>query len=256
MRAYTRAVSPRLAECELTHIDREPIDIGLAVAQHRAYEETLARAGYDVRRLPQLDDAPDGVFVEDTALLLGDHAVITRPGVASRAGEVASTAVGLAADFIVHPLQRGHLDGGDVLRIGRTLYVGLSTRTDAEGVEALSEIVRPLGYEVVTVAVGGSLHLKTAATFAGEDESGTPLVLHNPRWVEGGAFKGVELLPVPTEEPFGAHCLRAGEFVLRDRSNLRTTDMLRSRGYDVIELDVSELQKAEAGLTCMSLLAD
>src|SRR3954447_21182962 len=132
MKAFTRAVSPRLPECALTHLDRTPIDVCRAIAQHAAYEQALADAGFEVHRLPELADDPDAVFVEDTALLLDGHAIITRPGAASRAGEAESTAAGLAAEFELHRIERGFLDGGDVLRIGRSLNVGVSTRTDAD----------------------------------------------------------------------------------------------------------------------------
>ena len=127
--AFTRAVSPRLADCELTHLQRMPIDVAKADAQHSAYERALEQAGYDVVRLPVLPDHPDGVFVENTALILDGHAVILRPGAASRAAETSSTADGLAGHFDLHQVTDGHVDGGDVLRIGRMLYVGLSTPT-------------------------------------------------------------------------------------------------------------------------------
>ena len=130
-RAFTRAVGRRIAECQLTHLERVPIDVARATAQHATYEQALADAGFDIVRLPELADDPDAVFVEDTALILGDHAVITRPGAPSRIGEVDSTAEGLAGRFEVHCITDGHVDGGDVLRIGRRLYVGLSTRPTA-----------------------------------------------------------------------------------------------------------------------------
>src|SRR3954447_4155491 len=123
MKAFTRAVSPRLPECALTHLDRTPIDVCRAIAQHAAYEQALADAGVEVIRLPELADDPDAVFVEDTALLLDGDAIITRPGIASRADETESTAAGLTDHFEVHRITSGHVDGGDVLRISRTLYV-------------------------------------------------------------------------------------------------------------------------------------
>src|SRR5437868_15504465 len=123
--AFTRAVSPRLAECETTQ--EEAVDVARAVAQHAAYEQALADAGLEIRRLAPLDDYPDGMFVEDNALLLGEHAVILRLGAASRAGETATTADALADRFTLHRLDAGHVDGGDVLRIGRSLHVGIST---------------------------------------------------------------------------------------------------------------------------------
>src|SRR5690242_1441324 len=176
-RAFTRAVSPRIPECALTHLERQPIDPVRAAQQHSAYEQALTDAGFDIVRLPELADDPDAVFVEDTALLLDDHAVITRPGAASRIGETESTAIGLAGNFEIHRIGRGYLDGGDVLRIGNTLYVGLSTRTNAEGIQALREIVTPLGLEVVKADLRDCLHLKTGATFAGPDAAGTPVLL-------------------------------------------------------------------------------
>src|SRR3982751_1872671 len=140
-RAFTRAVSPRLAECQLTHQPRVPIDAARAVQQHAAYEQALSQAGFAIVRLPELAEDPDAVFVEDTALLLGDHAVITRPGAASRADEVHSTAAGLKRHFDLHWIERGYVDGGDVLRIEQTLYVARSTRTDTDGIRALADLV-------------------------------------------------------------------------------------------------------------------
>src|SRR5947209_15988961 len=119
--AFTRAVSPRLAECALTHLERVPIDAAKAASQHADYERALAEAGFEIIRLPELADDPDAVFVEDTALLLHGHAVITRPGAASRIGETSSTADGLSEHFQLHRIERGHVDGGDVLRIGNRL---------------------------------------------------------------------------------------------------------------------------------------
>ena len=152
-RAFTRAVSPRLPECALTHLERRPIDYPKAAAQHAAYEQALADAGFEIVRLPELADDPDAVFVEDTALLLGGHAIITRPGIASRADETEFHRRRPRRAFRVHRLGSGFLDGGDVLRIGRRLYVGLSTRSDAEGIEALRQAVAPLGFEVVAGAI-------------------------------------------------------------------------------------------------------
>ena len=248
-RAYTRAVSPRLAECQLTHLERTPIDTAKAAAQHAAYEAALAGAGFEIVRLPELTDDPDAVFVEDTALLLDGHAVLTRPGAPSRIGEVDSTAAGLADDFELHRIEHGHVDGGDVLRIGKCLYVGRSTRTDAEGVRALGDLVRPLGFEVIGAELGDCLHLKTGATFAGEG-----VLLFDSRAVDPAQFTGVE--PLAVEEPAAANCVRAGDRIILPAGNPRTADCLRKRGFSVVEVDVSELQKAEAGVTCMSLIDD
>jgi dimethylargininase len=254
--AYTRAVSPRIAECALTHLSRQPIDPDRAAVQHRAYEEALASAGLTVVRLPPLADAPDGVFVEDTALLLGRHAIITRPGAASRAGETDSTAAGLAGDFTVHRLGAGSLDGGDVLRIGRLLYVGLSARTNRAGIQALGDLAGLLGYRVVPVKASGCLHLKTAATFVGPDSAGTPILLYHDRWLSPASFADVEPIAVAGDEPAAANALRVGGKLLVAAGNPRTVERLAGRGFDIVALEYSELRKAEAGLTCCSLVAE
>jgi dimethylargininase len=249
MRAFTRAVSPRLAECQLTHLDRVPIDPAKAAEQHATYEAALAGAGFEIVRLPELADDPDAVFVEDTALLLGEHAVITRPGAASRADEVHSTAEGLAGHFEVHWIDRGYVDGGDVLRIGQTLYVGRSTRTDTDGIATLADLVAALGYTVMEAKLGNCLHLKTGATFAGNN-----LLLYNPEAIDPAQFADAE--PVAVLEPAAANCVLANDRIILPAGNPRTAAMLRDRGLHVVEVDVSELQKAEAGVTCMSLIDD
>lgn len=254
--AFTRAVSRRIAECELTHLQRVPIDAAKAVAQHAAYEAALRGAGFDVVRLPELPDHPDGVFVEDTALVLDGHALILRPGAASRAPETASTAAGLAEHFELHHVRSGFVDGGDVLRIGRILYVGQSTRTDAAGIAALRETVRSLGYEAVEAKLRDCLHLKTGATLAGRDGNGDAILLYNPACIDPEQFDGVRPLAVDAGEPAATNAVRANGHVILPAGNPITTSTLRDRGFELIEVDVSELQKAEAGVTCMSLVAD
>ena len=254
--AFTRAVSPKLADCELTHQERVPLDAAKAMQQHAAYEDALRDAGFEMGRLPDLPDHPDGVFVEDTALILGDNAVILRPGVASRAPETASTAEGLAANFNIHRLEDGHVDGGDVLRIGSKLYVGLSTRTDQAGIASLREICRAIDFDVVEAQLRDCLHLKTGCTLAGLDQTGTLVLLYNPLSVDPAQFDDVEPLSVDEREPDAANCLRAGNRVILPAGNPRTAARLRDRGFNVVEVDVSELQKAEAGVTCMSLISD
>jgi dimethylargininase len=254
MKAFTRAVSPRLAHCQLTHLDRVPIDAARAAEQHSAYERALADGGFEIARLPELRDDPDGVFVEDTALLLDDHAVITRPGAASRIGETWSTASGLSGEFELHWIESGFLDGGDVLRIGRTLYVGQSTRTDVHGIRCLAELMAPLGFDVVQAELGDCLHLKTGATFAGTDRAGTPVLLYHEQSVDPAQFPDVEPMAVDPNEAAAANCVRAGARLILPSGNPHTADRLRNRGFHVVVVDVSELQKAESGVTCMSLI--
>ena len=254
MKAFTRKVSSRLAECELTHLPRVPIDAAQAAAQHAAYEQELDRAGFELVHLPDLPDDPDGVFVEDTAVLLDAHALITRPGAASRIGETGSTAAGLQGHFDLLRMERGYLDGGDVLRIGRKLYVGRSSRTDLAGITELAEITAALGFEVIEAILRDCLHLKTGATFAGLDAAGIPVLLFNERCIDPLQFAGVEPLRVDPHEPDAANCVRAGARLILPAGNPRTADRLRYRGFAVVEVEVSELQKAEAGVTCMSLI--
>jgi dimethylargininase len=246
--AFTRAVSPRLADCETTQAER--VDVARAIAQHAAYEAALAAAGLEVRRLPALDDHADGMFVEDTALLLGEHAVILRPGAASRAGETASTAEGLAGHFTTHRLETGHVDGGDVLRIGATLYIGISTRTDLAGIRALGALIAPLGYRVVPVPVTGGLHLKSAATCVNN------VLVHNPDWVAPHHFAGAQPLAVAPGEALGGNVLLAGDTLLTPADSPRTAEALAARGFRIVSLDISEMRKADAALTCMSLIAE
>ena len=254
--AFTRAVSPRLADCALTHLARVPIDASRAAAQHASYEAALRDAGCEIHRLPPLPEAPDAVFVEDTALLLDGQAIMTRPGAPSRALEIESTAAALAAFLPIHRLPHGRLDGGDVLRIGRTLYVGQSARTDEHGIAALREVTAAFGFSVLPVSMGPCLHLKSAVTFLGADRAGRSSVLMNPAWIDTAPFAALDRADIDPAEPWGANTLRLGKHLLVSAAYPRTNAMLAARGYALRVLDVSELQKAEAALTCMSLIAD
>ena len=201
-------------------------------------------------RLPSAPELPDGVFVEDTALVLDELAVITRPGAASRRPETDSVAAALEP---FRPLQRiggpGTLDGGDVLRTGRSLFVGLSGRTTREGAAELARLVRPAGYEVQIVPVQGCLHLKSAVTEVGD---GTLLI--NPEWVDPAAFEGFRLIPIDPGEAFAANALRIGALLLHAAAFPRTAGRLRAEGFEVREVEADELAKAEGGVTCCSLL--
>jgi len=250
MHAITRRPSPRLAECELTHMAREPIDAGLAERQHAAYRAALAACGLAVVDLPALDEHPDGCFVEDVAIALPELFVLTRPGAASRRGEVDALAACLGDDRPVERLAGpATLDGGDVLAIGRHLFVGRSTRTNEAGVAALAAIVRRHGYSVTAIEVPGALHLKTAATALADD-----LVLINPAWVPPDRFAPMRHLAVAADEPFAGNSLRAGRRIVMQASHARTAETIGRTGFAVDLVDISEFAKAEAGLTCMSIL--
>jgi dimethylargininase len=248
--ALTRAVPDSLGACELTHLERVPIDVARARAQHAAYERLLEAAGCTVRRLPALHDAPDSVFVEDTAVVFDEIAVITRPGAPSRRGETDGVAGALSGYRRVERLSApATLDGGDVLRLGRTLLVGVGGRTNDAGVTQLAGFVGPWGYEVRAVAAGGCLHLKSAAT-----EPAPGLVLLNPAWVDRQLFAGRRTIDVDPLEPFAANVLSLGGTVLCAAAGERTSARLAAAGLAVQAVDVSELAKAEAGMTCCSLI--
>jgi dimethylargininase len=252
--AVTRRVSPRLAACELEFLPRIPIDVAKASAQHRNYELTLESLGARVVSLPALDDQPDCVFVEDPALVLDEIAVITRMGAPARRSESESLAKALA-EFrpLAHMREPATLDGGDVVRIGRTLYVGRSRRTNQEGVRQLAEITQRFGYRVVPIEVTGCLHLKSACCAISDDA-----VLCQRAWInngiDAGALGDMKILNVATEEPGAADVLRIGGTILMPATFPRTRAILENAGYRVETIDVSELMKAEAGVTCMSLL--
>lgn len=250
--AITRAVSRRITECELTHVARTPIDLSAARAQHAEYERALDQLGVRVIALPELPELPDSVFVEDVALVLDEVAILTRPGAASRRPEVEAMAEALAP---FRPLRRleapATLDGGDVLRLGRTLYVGRTSRTSDEGIDALRALVAPFGYEVRAVEVAGALHLKTAVTQVSAD-----WILVNPEWVDAHRFEGYDALTVDPGEPFAANAVMANGGVIHSTAFPRTQAMLRAHGLRVVGVDASELAKAEGGVTCCSLLFD
>jgi dimethylargininase len=248
----TRSPGPELAQCELTHLERQPIDFARASAQHRAYQIALRGAGIQVIELPVDPAHPDGVFVEDTAVVLDELAVVASPTPLSRRAEPVATSAALRPfRSLVHLPEDARLEGGDVLHVGRTLYVGLSARSNEPGLRALERIVQPLGYTVVPVRVGGCLHLKSACCALDERT-----VLINRAWVDAGLFQGLRLIDLPAEEPWGANVLALPGRVFVSTAFPRTADLIRKLGYATVTLDVSELHKAEAGLTCMSLLLE
>ena len=246
----TRAVPRDISKCELTHLERTPIDIAVARAQHDEYEQTLRRLGCVVERIEPADDLPDSVFVEDTAVVLDEIAVVTRPGAPSRRGESPAVERALRRYRPIHRMtEPAAMDGGDVLRVGRAIYVGISSRTNEEGARQLAAAVAPFGYTVECVRVGGCLHLKSAVT-----EVGDGIVVCNPEWVDARTFKACEAIAVDAREPFAANVLRIGQSLVCAKAYPRTADALRARGYDVHLVDASELAKAEAGVTCCSLI--
>jgi dimethylargininase len=248
--ALTRPVPAALDRCELTHLARVPIDVDRAAAQHAGYERVLASLGCIVRRVPPAHDLPDSVFIEDTAVVLDEVAIVARPGAASRRGEADAVADVLAEyRHLGRITAPATIDGGDVLRLGRTLYVGTGGRTNAGGVAQLAAIAGPLGYAVAGVQVNGCLHLKSAVT-----ECAPGLLVVNPEWVDAGIFAGHRAIDVDPGEPSAANVLRVGAVVVCAAAHARTRARLEAAGLCVRPVDVSELAKAEAGVTCCSIL--
>lgn len=248
--AIARAVSSSLAGCELTFQAREPIDLAAAVQQHIAYSDALRQAGLAVEVLPAEDHLPDAVFVEDAAVVLDELAVITRPGSMTRREEVVTVAAALKRHrSLVYIEEPGTLDGGDVLPIGRRIFIGLSSRTNEAGYSQLSRVVGRHGYRAVPVRVDGCLHLKTAAC-ALDDET----LLLSPQWIDAGQLTGFRHIAVAATEPFAANCLAVNGAIHLSARCARTRELLEQRGFTTRMLNITEFEKAEAGLTCLSLI--
>jgi dimethylargininase len=248
--AITRPVPRRIDRCELTHLARQPIDFARAVVQHDAYKAALVRMGCRIERLPDTPELPDSVFVEDTAVVLDDLAIVTRPGAESRRPEV-ETVVPLLGQW--RPVATidapGTLDGGDVLVTPGRIFVGLSSRTNQAGATQLAAFAAPHGFATTCLRVTGCLHLKSAVTLLADDA-----VLLNPEWIEPAAFADFRVLPIDPAEPFAANVLRIGDRVLCATEHPRTRERLEAAGIRTLTVEADELAKAEGGLTCGCLL--
>jgi dimethylargininase len=248
--ALTRAVPASLADCQLTHIERTPINLGLARQQHAAYEQALAELGCQVERIAAADHLPDSVFVEDAAVVLDEIAVVTRPGASTRLEETDAVAVSLRPFrdlcWLAAPAT---LDGGDVLQLGRTLFVGVGGRTNEEGAHQLQAALDEFGYRVRPVHPQGCLHLKSAATALAQG-----LLLINPDWIDPATFADLQVLEIDPAEPCAANVLRIGGTVLCAEAYPRTRARIEAAGITTRAIDVSELAKAEGALTCCSLI--
>lgn len=254
--AITRDISPNFNQCELTHLDRTPIDVALAQAQHHAYQAALRQLGCEVIALPAEPDLPDSVFVEDVAIVLDEIAIITRPGADSRKPEARLIAEALKPyrelRFIEAP---GTVDGGDVLRVGKTLYIGLSSRSNQAAIDQMQQYLAPFGYSVQGVKVTGCLHLKSAVTQVAVDT-----LLINPLWVDVAYFNGFRLVEVDPSEPGAANAIwvdradRSNRGVIYPSNFPKTQQRLIEHGVPLISVDASEVQKAEGAVTCCSLI--
>jgi dimethylargininase len=245
----TRGVSPNIAGCQLTFLERRHIDYAKACVQYKAYEDLLRSLGTDVISLPVASELPDSVFVEDTAIILKEVAVVGIPARASRRQEVNGVISTLEQyrnlKFLEPPAT---LEGGDVFVDGKTIYVGRSSRTNQEGIFQLRHIVSAFGYAVREVAVRGCLHLSTGASRLAHKT-----ILANPDWIDVGSFSDCKVVRVAASEPWAGNVLTLGETVIMPMSCPETGMILESLGFTVQPVDISEFEKAEAGVTCMRL---
>jgi dimethylargininase len=245
----THMVSPALQECELTFVESEPINIEKATKEHHQYCEMLEECGATVITLEENRALPDSVFVEDPIIVFDEVAVLSSMGVSSRRKELTTLETFFRHYRDVQQISLpARIEGGDVLKIGRRIYVGESARTNSDGIKALSDIIKPLGYEVIPVRVGGCLHLKTGCTALDENT-----ILINPDWIETAPFYGFKIIETLPDEPFGANVLPIHDTICMNAAFPRTIKMVRGLGYQVRTTDITEFVKAEAGLTCMSI---
>lgn len=248
--AITREVSPRFNECEITHIDRTPIDLDVARDQHSRYVGKLKQLGCDVVELPAETDLPDSVFVEDVAFILPEAAVITRPGADSRKPETESIIQALFPLIkLLHVREPATLDGGDVLVMGKNIFIGISTRSNKNAIDQLNEMLGSDGYTVIGVPLHGCLHLKSAVTRV-DDKT----LLINKNWVDTSHFEQYKLIEVDPSEPHAANCLPIGDSIIYPTSFPKTGAKLTAHGYHIVSVEVDELAKAEGAVTCCSLI--
>ena len=247
--ALVRRPSRRMAEGIVTYGERAPVDAGLAAKQHAAYVGAIAGAGWTIREVPTADALPDSAFVEDTVVVCDELAVLTRPGAAERCAELAGTeetlrVLGLEIARIEEP---GTLDGGDILQVGTTLYAGRGGRTNSEGIRQLRRLVAPRGWTVVPVPLHGVLHLKSAVT-ALPDRT---IIAADESLLDSSPFPTLRSVP----EKAGAHVvLLGGGTLLMAASAPRSAELFDDWGFDVIAVDISEFEKMEGCVTCLSVL--
>lgn len=249
--ALVRKPDISISRCELTHVEREEIDFKLLLEQHNQYVSSLKKSGIQVHFLPDLPLSGDGVFVEDTALVLDEVAVICLPGADSRKHETQSVKLALTNYRKEIRVISGEatVDGGDLLRIEKTIYVGQSTRTNSAALEQLKSFLTPFGYEIKPVPVSHCLHLKTGVCYLGNNT-----ILINPEWINPVHFESMKVLKVDEREPFAANAVLLQNVIIHNLAFPHTRKTIVDAGFKVESLSISELAKAEAGLTCLSLI--
>lgn len=250
--AITREISSGMEHCELTYLDRVEINLTLARQQHDGYIRLLEELGCKVICLPEAPDLPDSVFVEDTAVVFPEIAVITRPGAVSRQPEIQRIADTLKSYRPLAWIQPpATLDGGDVLRIGKHVFVGSSPRSNQAGFSQLRNILSPYGYQLVEVPVYGCLHLKSAVSQVAEDT-----VLINSTWIDETYFASYSRINIDPLEPYAANGLLIGEKLIYPARFEHTQSILVKHGINIKTVDLSELEKAEGAVTCCSLIIE
>ncbi|UCE17686.1 MAG: dimethylargininase [Gemmatimonadota bacterium] len=248
--ALTHIVSPNISQCEVTYRNREPIDYDRAVKQHEAYCQLLRDCGLDVIELSVNRDYPDSTFLEDTAVVVDEIAIMANLGVASRRGEVNGVEQELAKYRKIRRIEPpATLDGGDVLKIGRDIFVGLSPRTNEAGIQSLKRFLAPFGYKIIPVILKDCLHLKSACTTLDKKA-----LLVNASWLDLEPFSNFRIIQVPEDESEAANALRVNDTIFMHSGFSKTVQIARAEGFAVKTTDISELLKAEAGMTCSSII--
>ncbi len=248
--AITRPISPKMGECEITHFDRQPINIEKARSQHMAYEKALQELGCKIVHAAAAPDYPDSVFVEDCVIVFDEIAILTNPGAISRKQEVQGMQDALESFRTLVKIEPpGILDGGDVLVIGKQVWVGMSSRSNQEAVEQMQGFLAPYSYQIKGVAVTGCLHLKSAVTQVGEKK-----LLLNPNWVDASIFQDFEIIEVHPDEPGAANALLVNDTVIFPADFPLTAMRMADAGCEILLVDNSEVIKAEGGVTCCSVI--
>jgi len=248
VRALVRRPSPRLDSGIVTHIERKPVDVARAVGQWQDYVDALNGCGWSTIEVPPADDCPDSVFVEDTMLAFGDLAIVSRPGAQARRPEIDVMPELLASlgMTVAHIREPGTVDGGDVLKVDDTVYVGSGGRTNAAGIQQMRRLLEPVGARVIAVPVTKVLHLKSAVTALPDGTIiGFEPIVDDPR-----IFPSFRAMP----EESGAHVVVLdAESVLMAADCPQSAALVRSLGYDVVTVDITEFEKLEGCVTCLSV---
>lgn len=248
--AITREISTAVNKCELTYLQRQPIDLELARLQHSQYRQALQSLGCKVFCLVEEKDLADSVFVEDTAIVLDELAIITRPGAVSRRMETPSIAKALSQYRDLFYIQEpGTIDGGDVLQVGKRIYIGVSSRTNLSAINQIQNILHPLNYQVIPVEVKSCLHLKSAVTLCQENT-----LLINRDFIDSTQFQGLKFIDVDAKEPHAANALLVLDTIIYPSMYPKTLHILEKHSIKIKAIDVTELIKAEGAVTCCSLI--